>query len=656
MTNPIITLAPNRVSTWKPDTKGDNQWFDSYDNFTVGEIWADPVGIVVYNYTDGIAPLDIKDLACPTWGLGRSTAANGTVITTIGPPWLPLILPPMEMFTLNPIWAASCTGIFSDQFGLSTLALFDPPTALTPVTGLLPTPRPTLTPASTPAGSTTFAEGATPSTEAAKPVSFPNDPAAPAKTGDPGRDGPTQSHTIASPKSTSLLDNSATSPNEKGDPPSDPKVPSVHAVPGNAPADSNAPSSGIPDPPLDGSQNSIIDPKVSTVPGSPQGEKPPTQTQGLGAIIYNAFGKSGPEIGGSSTILLSPQPVFTIGAQTFTANPSAFSIAGTTLSADGPAVTISGTAISLGQNGALEIGSSTISLPTPSDLSPTQVYTAAGQTFTPNLSAFSIDGTIISAGGRAATVHGTIISLGRNGALQIGSSTISLPTPSDPSPSKVYTVAGQTFIPNPSAFPIDGTIVSAGGPAATIHGTIISLGQNGALQIGSSTISLPTGPPGKVYTVAGQTFTPNPSTFPIDGTLVSAGGPAATVQGTIVSLGPNGALQIGSSTIPLLPSQASSNTTIDGFDIDAQSSLVVVDGVTLSPAAPGVTISGERVSLEAGGKTVDIGTGRFAVPTATTTGDGVGVQAFAGGQGRGLEASLSLVCGIVVGVGVVAVL
>ena len=585
MTDPIITLAPNRVSTWKPDTKGGNQWFDSYDNFTVGEIWEDPVGIVVYNYTDGIAPLDIKDLACPTWGLGRSTAANGTVITTIGPPWLPLILPPMEMFTLNPIWAASCTGIFSDQFGLSTLALFDPPTALTPVTGLLPTPRPTLTPISAPAGSTTVPEGATPSTEAAKPVSFPNDPAAPAKTGDPGRDGPTQSHTIASPKSTSLLDNSATSPNEKGDPPSDPKVPSVHADPGNAPADSNAPSSGTPDPPLDGSKNSIIDPKVSTVPGSPQGERPPTQTQGLGAIIYDAFGKSGPEIGESSTILLSPQPVFTIGAQTFTADPSAFSIAGTTLSADGPAVTISGTIISLGQNGALEIGSSTISLPTPSNLSPTQVYTAAGQTFTPNL----------------------------------------------------------------SAFPIDGTIVSAGGPAATIHGTIISLGQKGALQIGSSTISLPTGPPGKVYTVAGQTFTPNPSTFPIDGTIVSAGGPAATVQGTIVSLGPNGALQIGSSTIHLLPSSASSNTTIDGLDIKAQSSFIVVDGVTLSPAAPGVTISGERVSLEAGGKTVDVGTGRFAVPTPTTTGDGVGVQAFAGGQAKGLELSMFLICGIVMG-------
>ena len=37
--------------------------FDTYDNFTVREIWEDPASIVIYNYIAGIAPLDIKDLA-----------------------------------------------------------------------------------------------------------------------------------------------------------------------------------------------------------------------------------------------------------------------------------------------------------------------------------------------------------------------------------------------------------------------------------------------------------------------------------------------------------------------------------------------------------------------------------------------------------------
>ena len=54
------------------------------------------------------------DLACPTWGLGRSTSADGSVITTIGPPWLPLIAPPMELFSLDPTWASLCNNPASD--------------------------------------------------------------------------------------------------------------------------------------------------------------------------------------------------------------------------------------------------------------------------------------------------------------------------------------------------------------------------------------------------------------------------------------------------------------------------------------------------------------------------------------------------------------
>ena len=86
---------------------------------------------------------------------------------------------------------------------------------------------------------------------------------------------------------------------------------------------------------------------------------------------------------------------------------------------------------------------------------------------------------------------------------------------------------------------------------------------------------------------------------------------------------------------------------IDGFDIQAHSSFVVVDGVTLSAAAPGGTISGTVVSLEAGGATLDIGTGHFALPTPTGAADGsINVQAFTGGQCKGLDMSLSLICGI----------
>lgn len=722
LTNPIITLPPGGLSTWRPP---DNQYPDY--NFTNGNIWEDPTGDAVVPIAEGIAQLKIKDLMCPTWGLGMSTSANGTVITTIGPPWLPLIIPPMEIFSLDSEWSSACTALYSDQIVLDTFALFDPPIALTPAPLLLPTPPTRPTPAPAPAGPTSVPEQAKPTTEAAKPASLPNDPAAPAKTGDPGKNALTQSPDIASPDpvgSADLPENSMPSSKNEGDPssdtstdlpsdpptdppsnpPSDPKAPSIDGDPTSSSAPSSTPG---------GSQQSPTNPKVPIVPVPQPVKDPQTQAQGLGAIIYNAFGKGGPQPDGSSTILLPPQSVFAIGAQSFTANPtgfevndatvapsgtaqtvdgtiitldksgvlaigsstvsltnpsatpvlavvgqtftpnpSAFSVAGTIVSAGGPAVTVGGTAISLDPSGVLAVGGSTVSLTTPSSAPFAEVaFTVAGQTFAPNPSAFSIAGTTISADGPAVTISETIISLCQHGALKIGSSTIHLPTTTNIFPSKVYTVAGQIFTPNPSAFPIDGTTISAGGPAITVDGTIVSLGQSGALAIDSSTIDLPTSlyiSFGQAYTAAGQVFTPNPSAFSIAGTTISAGGSAATIGGTIISLEPSGTLVIGSSTIRLSPQRAfSSDVDNDGFEVIAHSSFAVVDGVTVSAAAAGITVSGKIVSLEAGGATLDIGTGRFVLPTPVAgTNGSVNVQAFVGGQSKGLEVSVYVgVCG-----------
>lgn len=685
------------------------------DNFSIGEVWSNPSDQFIL--PQDIRALNVQDLACPTWGLGLSTIANGDIITTIGPPWLPLIVPPMEMFTLDPTWSSNCAAFWTDPFTLTTFALFDPPVALTPAGLLLPTPPARLTPAPAPADATLVPEQAKSSTEAAKPASLPNDPAAPARTGDPGNNIPTQ---LANPAgSANQPDNSVASSNGEGDSPSDPPSDPPTDPSSDAPSDPKAPfvdgdppSPDGPDSTSGASQQSPTDPKVPIVPVLQPVGDPQTQAQGLGAIIYNAFGKSGLEPEGSSTILLPPQSIFTVGAQSFTANPtgfkvngaaiapggtaqtvdgttisldksgvlaigsstisltnpsampilavagqtftpnpSAFSIAGTIVLAGGPAVTVGGTVVSLGQSGALAIGSSTISLTTPlSNPLAAEAFTVAGQTFTPNPTYFSIAGTSISADGPAITISGTVISLGQHGTLKIGSSTINLPTPLESFPGKVYTVAGELFTPNPTAFPIAGTTISAGGPAVTVDGTIISLGQSGALAIGSSTVDVsdPSYTSDQAYTVAGQVFTPNPSAFSIAGTTISAGGPAATVDGTIISLEPSGTLVVGSSTIPLLPQTAfSSDVNVDGFDVIAHSSFAVVDGVTVSAAAAGVTISGKVVSLEAGGATLDIGTGRFALPTPVAAANGsINVQAFTGGQSKGLDVSLYFVWGV----------
>lgn len=83
--NPIITLAPSALSTWQPPH---NQFYTNYDYFMIGEVWVDPGHLSDFGAEDGdgISPLNVKDLACPTWGLGKSTSADGSVILTIGPP------------------------------------------------------------------------------------------------------------------------------------------------------------------------------------------------------------------------------------------------------------------------------------------------------------------------------------------------------------------------------------------------------------------------------------------------------------------------------------------------------------------------------------------------------------------------------------------
>ena len=698
-----MSFPPGVLETWKPGPASD---YDEYETFAVGDVWQDPIQDP--NAPIFSAPLAIRDLACPTWGLGRNTNANGTVITTIGPPWLPLIIPPVQAFTLDPTWASICSGILTDQFELTTFALFDPPIALTPGLGLVPQPAasviaPTSLPAPNVADPTTVQEkSVAPSISVAKPASSPADPAGPpartaepvensassllASSGDPARPASLHEEPLASP-----TDNK-----------NDASVGSRTPQPGA----SVVSAGGINDPPASlRATSSEVAPEDPKAPGLPP-------LQSLGAIIYNAFGKSGPDTGGienevntitvptaetqeitigggqvlsidpsgvnfegktysvggpamtlsnkvytlipqhgsdndtsnddHDTAFYSPPPApdtLTIAGHTVVPNPIGMVIAGSSVSPGGSAITISSTPISLDPAGVLSVGSSSFSLPTRS------IFTVGAHTFTAAPTGFVLNGATISPGATAQWVDSTRVSLGLSGALAIGSSTILLPTLSSTSTAtNIYTVAGQYFTPNPSVFSIAGTTISAGGPAVTVAGTIVRLGQSGILTIGGTTVSLQTPSPAfsadSPFTVAGQTFTPNPSAFSIAGTTISAGGSAVTISGTVISLQPSATLIVGSSTIPLSASQTPipALTNIDGLDVEAQSSVAIVDGMTISPGSSGVTVDGHNVSLEAGGKTLDIGTERFAIPTATDDGS-AGVLAFEGGQSRTVKVS-----------------
>ena len=286
---------------------------------------------------------------------------------------------------------------------------------------------------------------------------------------------------------------------------------------------------------------------------------------------------------GSTTVHLgintasATQSVFAVAGQTFTAEPTGFAVAGTTLTPGGSAITISGTPVSLAPGGTLAIGSSTIALPSQT------AFTVGGQTFTAEPTGFAVAGTTLTPGGPAITISGTPVSLAPGGALAIGSGTIALPSQT------IFTVGGQTFTAEPTGFAIAGTSISPG-HAVTISGTIVSLGPSGALVVGFNTMSLPSE---TVFTVGGQTFTAEPTGFAIASTSISPG-QAVTISGTIVSLGPSGALVVGSSTMSL-PTQ--SVFTVDGQTFTAEPTGFVLEGATVAPGGPGVTISGVDVSL-----------------------------------------------------------
>ena len=159
-----------------------------------------------------------------------------------------------------------------------------------------------------------------------------------------------------------------------------------------------------------------------------------TIQSGSAAVISGitiSYGPAGLAIG-TSTIPIPTSPpssgapgsgpthVFTLGGQTFTANPTAIDIAGTTLTAGGPAAMISGTAVSIGSSG-LVIASSTYAIP-PGAL-PSSTLVVGSETFTILPTAIEVGGTTLSEGGSAITIQGTPISLGPSG-LVVGSSTV----------------------------------------------------------------------------------------------------------------------------------------------------------------------------------------------------------------------------------------
>ena len=380
------------------------------------------------------------------------------------------------------------------------------------------------------------------------------------------------------------------------------------------------------------SSNSIIinSQTFSQAPGLP----PVTTTVGSQPIVINLS----QVIAGGTTVAIpnnanlpavsivpAPQPlVITIGNSPITANPqSQLIVSGQTLAPGGPVITVGGTPLSLGPSASsVVIGGSLIAL---QHSAAAPLPTVAGQQMqTAGNGNIIIPGIMtLSPGANAATISGTVVSVMLNGAgLVIGGSTVALPAGA---PTSLPTVAGQQIqvAPNGNLVLPGGTTASAGGAAATISGTPVSVLANGAgVVIGTSTIPLPVGAASPLPTVGGQQLQKGP-----DGniiiphlTTIEPGGTPATISGTVISVASNGAsLVVGGSTIDLAPATTPlPSITFGESTITANSKTqLFIAGQMLSPGSV-ITVSGTPVSLAPGASSVVIGGTIFSLsPTAT---------------------------------------
>ncbi|MCJ1261022.1 hypothetical protein MMC22_000886, partial [Lobaria immixta] len=600
------------------------------------------IGASFNNWDRGNIPahtnaLKVADLACPTWGLKDSPHGDDYGYTTVGYPFNPIIVPPLQLISLDSSWL-KCTSYpnvawIGDYDGICRSLrneVFDPPRQLTPVSALLP-------PAKT-ASITAASYQNLPSISPAEPAGV-RSPHLPANTNKPQimtsdlntSKGPGKFFS-ASPEASPILGKDHTA-NDKisledsghqlvksvardpesypaEDPPTNTRHPAAGFHPNDPAQHQNTPGTyEIPSP----DESPFSEPKVE--------DGQPTH-QMFGQIIYNAFNG----ISNAPKTFFNPQPAtFTIptsrsavtavaGVMATVIDPSVVALAGTMISVGGNPATISDLVFSLLSSNRIAVQvkpgvSHVVALP----MLTSSTVTVGDQLVTIiNPSAIAMAGTTLSIGGSAKTISSTVFSLNSAGNLvvepiSIDSQKFALPGTT----STTIKIAGQLVtIISPSAIAIAGTTLSIGGSAKAISNTVFSLDSAGDLVVGSINVDLHTftlpNTASATVSAAGQLITVvNPSMIRVAGTMLSAGGNPITISGTVMSLAPSNKLVIGYSgptiegtTVYLSPT-ISSVFTVDGLTFTPISKTgVVVDGQTLLPGGPEISILDRKISLD----------------------------------------------------------
>lgn len=520
----------------------------------------------------GFAALNLTQLQYPTSYNGTCEGLDISMESTTNGPYLSM---PIDLTRIDPAWS-TCDVVY--------WGAFDPPIALHTATALVQDP------------------GNSPTTPApGSPVAPPYAPATPTAT--PVNIGNPETHSYA-PKATPK------DPKPQNPHSPDP-VNSPTNSPRPAPQDPDVSKAGPPDPVQKPSNDDKGDPAASAAFDNPpnggnvahtQGELDPASSDPQSTSSVNEKGTgSDPANGNTAGPILNPaenadqspadhaQPLPSIGGhQIQTVSGGGVIIASSTLQL-GLQTTIDGTPLSV-DKGRIVIASSTVSFTLPS----------ADPILT------LINGDIISAGGQAATVSGTTVALAPNDdALVVNGKTSPLP----PRPIPLLTVAGQIYTPAPTGFAIEGQSVLPGGPAVTFAGSTFSLASgSNALIVNDVPTPLPSAAI-SIFKIGSQAFTPAPTGFAVGSQSVLPGGPALTVAGSTFSLASgSNALIINGKPTPIAAPTPTSIFKVGSHTFTAAPTGFAIGTQSVSPGGPALTVDGTVVSLDSSDLIIDTST------------------------------------------------
>ncbi|KAI9707826.1 MAG: hypothetical protein M1820_004431 [Bogoriella megaspora] len=359
-----------------------------------------------------------------------------------------------------------------------------------------------------------------------------------------------------------------------------------------------------------------------------------TLKPGVQTTINNtpvSVGVSSVAVGGSSTVNIASAPQV-VGGQTIAAAPSSSGIvvAGQTLQ-PGALTTIDSTPVSVGQQGSIIVGLSSMVNVAPGS----SAQVVGGQTVAADP---SNPGGVVVGGqtlqpGVQTTIDNIPVAVGQSGAVALGSSStvnvVSAPQilggqtiSADPANSDGVVVAGQTLQP---------------GEQTTINNTPISVGSQGSVAVGGSqTVNVAPAPVPAATTIGSEAVSADPfqpGAIVVGGSKTLQPGQVTTIANTPISVGAGGVVVGGtngaSQTVALQPAQSSQEVavaTIGGQAYTATSGQpVVVGSSTLSLGGAPATISGQVVSLGSSGLVVGSNTAPYSAALAPTGGSGIAV-------------------------------